>query len=102
MLLILRELYLLIPCRVILTMLKSLLPCNLNPQRNKRIWYTFSLVQEHNSLMITITNHVIVVLPLSILFQQDESKSKKGLAELYEVCTIRIQLLFFIFKEVAT
>lgn len=94
-LLILRELYLLIPCRVILTMLKSLLPCNLNPQRNKRIWYTFSLVQEHNSLMITITNHVIVVLPLSILFQQDESKSKKGLAELYEVCTIRIQLLFF-------
>lgn len=52
--------------------------------------------------MITITNHVFVVLPLSILFQQDESKSKKGLAELYEVCTIRIQLLFFIFKEVAT
>ena len=41
--------------------------------------------------MVAIRYCAIDVLLLSILFEQDESKSKKGLAELYEV---RIVIIF--------
>ena len=47
--------------------------------------------------MVAIRYCAIDILLLSILFEQDESKSKKGLAELYEV---RIVIIFFISKQI--